>query len=193
MDKTEFQVLDASGNPYKAVGEAKILYGAVVIADVETPTGDYKSATLSFDHYAVVRKLKGSGLGGLGALVFARHVTNFFPKVSLIKFDLFRQEDGDDPILLRDAREKLFLSLGATCSYRKIPGTRNDPPRWIVEVRWKKENWDHPELLAALEQRLIAQYAQKFEKPAKSKTKMSHMSPFRPLQWLKGRLKRIVG
>jgi len=192
MDNPEFCVLDASLAPYQGIGDATIRYGDFIIANVETPTGN-NDVTLSFDHYAVVSELKGFGLGGLGALLFARHIASVFPNVSALEFDLYRQNPQDDPIPLRDAREKLFLSLGATCSYKTTSETYFNPPRWLVAVRWDKQNWNHAERLAALEQSFFTQYEQILEKTAKTAEKRdSWLKQVRSCglsKWVKARVK----
>ncbi|MBC2382603.1 hypothetical protein HF257_22810 [Pseudomonas sp. WS 5106] len=190
-DKYEFCVLDAYFAPYLGAGDATIRYGAFIIANVETPTGNNKSATLSFDHYAVVTELKGYGLGGIGPLLFARHIASVFPNVTMLEFNLFRQNPQDDPIALRDAREQLFLSLGATCSYQRIP--QPGPPRWIVSVRWDRQNWAHPELLAELENRFHTRYKQILDKDAKRDEKRdrryNNVRSCGLLKWIKARVK----
>ncbi|MCK3833611.1 MULTISPECIES: hypothetical protein [Pseudomonas] len=190
-EKYEFCVLDAYLAPYLGEGDASIRYGAFIIANVETPTGNNKSATLSFNHYAVVSELKGCGLGGLGSLLFARHIASVFPNVTVLEFDLFRQNPQDDPIALRDAREQLFLSLGATCSYKRIP--QPGPPQWIVSVRWDKQNWDHPQRLAELEKSFYTRYEQILDRAAKRIEKRERRYKKARscglLKWVKARVK----
>ncbi|PIB47061.1 hypothetical protein AOA57_22385 [Pseudomonas sp. 2588-5] len=190
-DKYEFCVLDASFASYLGVGDATIRYGAFIIANVETPTGNNESSTLSFDHYAVVTELKGYGLGGLGALLFARHIASVFPNVTVLEFDLFRQNPQDDSSALRHAREQLFKSLGATCSHKRIP--QSGTPRWIVSVIWDKKNWDHPERLAELEKGFLTRYEQILEmaakKPEKRERRSIKVTSCGLLKWVKAWVK----
>jgi hypothetical protein len=187
MDKPKFCVLDASFTPYQGVGDASIRCGAFIIANVESPTGNNKSTTLSFNHYAVVTELKGFGLGGLGVLLFAQHIASVFPNVTALEFDLYRQNPQDDSIALRDAREQLFMSLGATCSSKKIP--RSNPPQWVVTVRWEKQNWDHPERLHALEAGFLTRYDLISKKAAKRDRRYQQARSCGLLKWVKARVK----
>ncbi|AZE85545.1 hypothetical protein C4J98_4160 [Pseudomonas orientalis] len=183
MAQSNFCVLDSGGAPYQGVGPAIICYGSFVIANVESPTGANNNGNLSFNHYAVVAELKGFGVGGLGALLFAEHVAKILPNFTALHFDLYRQNPSDNPISLRNAREKLFLSLGATCSH--APTSWHSPPHWIVAVHWDKPHWDHPKKLAQFKQLFLARHEEILAAAAKRKAREA-----RQLKKLK-RLKRL--
>ena len=101
-------------------------------------------------------ELKGLGVGGLRALLFAEHVARFLPNFTVLQFYLHRQNPLDNPISLRDAREKLFSSFGATCSH--APTDWHSPPNWIVTVHWDKLHWDHPKKLAEFKRLFLARH-----------------------------------
>lgn len=167
MSSIEFCVFDAYANPYTGTGSGYIAYGSFIIANFETTSLISNGTTVHAQHYAVDTRLKGKGFGSLGALLFAEQVARKLPNVSLIEFDLSRQNPADNPMSLRLAREKVFESLGAAVITTLNPN-KWDPPRWIVNVKWPKSNWHNPVLLRSEKNRFIELYEKDYqEKQAK--------------------------
>ncbi|MHC8286036.1 hypothetical protein ACYZUD_04245 [Pseudomonas sp. XS1P51] len=143
MFLSKLKVIDPENGPYQYGHYAQINYKNIAIADIESQNNDTTEKMLSYNHFAVKRQYLGKNLGRLAILTFAKHISKNHPKVQTLKFDLYRQKEGDDPVKLREARIKMFTELGAKCTYKQIEGKRFDPPRWIVSVHWSKIHWSH--------------------------------------------------